>query len=85
MSMGKDAKEPTILELAEGMAKRLLDLERVLDSRLNRAEVKSEPGMAQVEKPQSVVGEIIHIMEWNIKKIEELQTRITCEILNRVN
>ena len=80
-----DAKEPTILELAEAMAKRLLDLEMALDSRLNRDEVKPESGQGEANKPQSVVGEIINTLQWNITKFDELKVRITCEVLNRIS
>lgn len=79
-----DAKEPTILELAESMTKRLLTLEGMLESRLNRSEAKSEGIPGAVDKPQSMIGEIISTMQWNIKKFEELQTRIAYEILNRI-
>jgi len=81
----ESTKEPTILELAEGMTKELLNLEGVLDSRLNRVETKPEQGSGATEKPQSVVGEIINIMRWNLKKAEELHARIIYEVLDRIS
>jgi len=81
----ESTKEPTILELAEGMTKELLNLEGVLDSRLSRGETSSEAQHGTVEKPQSVVGEIINIMLWNLKKAEELHARVIYEVLDRIS